>query len=226
VEEENLSHRVRVAMEDERCAKERLERALGALKDSGEEQLAQLVESRTKTHVAAVELVAGLKGKLEKCHDDLRSKEAYIAQSELLDFLCSGRYALTPLNVANAMAGLPFVAWRHSATRCGRTAANHGYGLYYEMFQHVAKALASPPGTAEAATEQVKKYLQSKRRTGAYSIVKLVEEDSYLLRKSIEAVYAALVPKSALPYRVFAEYQRRSSTRSRYDLVMQEEERL
>lgn len=225
-EEENLSHRLRVAMENERRAKERLERVLGALKDSGEEQLAQLVDSRTKTHISAVELVSGLKGKLEKCHDNLRNQEAYVAQSELVDFLCSGRYSITPLSVANAMAGLPFVAWRHSTARCIRTAANHGYGLYYEMFEHVTKALASPPRTAEAATEQVKKYLQSKRRTGGYSIVKLVEEDSYFLRTSIEAVYAAHVPKSALPYRVFAEYQRRSSTRSRYDLVMQEEERL
>jgi hypothetical protein len=45
-------------------------------------------------------------------------QEAYVNQSELLEFLQSRRYAINPQNVANALAGLPAMKWRQSYTRC------------------------------------------------------------------------------------------------------------
>ena len=45
-------------------------------------------------------------------------EEAYVYAHELLDFLQSGRYALNPQSVANALAGLPTMRWRQSYLRC------------------------------------------------------------------------------------------------------------
>jgi hypothetical protein len=61
--------------------------------------------------------------KLEMKREALRQKwlaqEAYIFQSELLDFLHSrGRYAVNPRNIADALAGLPGMKWRQSFARC------------------------------------------------------------------------------------------------------------
>jgi hypothetical protein len=48
-------------------------------------------------------------------------QEAYVYTSELLDFLRGpGRYAVKPLSVANALAGLPTMRWRQSYARCSR----------------------------------------------------------------------------------------------------------
>src|SRR5258708_39237303 len=40
--------------------------------------------------------------------------EAHFAQTELLQFVLSERYIFTPLNFANAAAGLPHMSWRSS----------------------------------------------------------------------------------------------------------------
>lgn len=47
-----------------------------------------------------------------------RAGETYLYGSELLDFLWSRRYALNPINLANALAGLPYMRWRQSVARC------------------------------------------------------------------------------------------------------------
>lgn len=224
-EEEGLQERLRMAIEDEIHAREWLERVLGALQDSGDQRLKEIVERRRKQHLAAANLVSELRGKLEKCRDDLRGQKAYIAQSELLDFLRSKRYAITPLSLANAVAGVPFITWRRSATRCVRTATNHSHGTSYEMLEHIAQAVADPPRSADSAADQVKQYLLRNSRKGGYSISKLREE-FYFLRLSIETAYAQHPPRRALPYRIVAEHLRRTSAIGRYDRVMQEEERL
>jgi hypothetical protein len=155
----------------------------------------------------------------------VRRQEAHIAQSELLDFIGSKRYTLSPLSFANAMAGLPFISWRQSAARCRRIKAAQHFPLQYEMFQEVARALVSPPKTVENAIEQAEKYLLTNKRQSQLSIQRLREE-WYFFRVAIETAYANKTERTAMPFKVFAEYQRRTATRSRYDQVMQEEGRL
>lgn len=67
--------------------------------------------------------------KLTMKREALRKKwldqEAYIFQSELLDFLHSrGRYAINPRNLADALAGLPGMKWRQSFARCAHMQFN------------------------------------------------------------------------------------------------------
>ena len=208
---------LRKAIPEEREAAEQLERILGALKDNGpDDQLQHLCEKRKRQHADASERVGELRSRLEASEQRVRRQEAYIAQSELLDFIGSKRYTLLPLSFANAMAGLPFISWRQSATRCGRTKAAQHFPLQYEMFQEVARTLARPPKTVEKAMEQAEKYLLTNKRQNQLSIQRLREE-WYFFRVAIKKEYANKTERSALPFRVFAEYQRRTSTRSRYD---------
>lgn len=66
---------------------------------------------------------------------EVRDGEAYVYCSELLDFLRSKRYAVTPLNLANALAGLPDMRWRQSLVRCSKFGADVGTQYPYAVFQ-------------------------------------------------------------------------------------------
>lgn len=57
----------------------------------------------------------------------VRDGEVYLYCSELLNFLRSEgkrKRAVTPLNLANALAGLPYMRWRQSEARCSKMPAN------------------------------------------------------------------------------------------------------
>jgi hypothetical protein len=58
--------------------------------------------------------------------------------SELLDFLQSGRYALNPQSVANALAGLPRMRWRQSHLRCSPMPLNQPR-LHYQVLEVIRK---------------------------------------------------------------------------------------
>lgn len=67
-----------------------------------------------------------------------RDQEAYVYASELLDFLHSGRYAVNPKSVANALAGLPAMRWRQSHLRCSRMPPQEER-LHYRVLRVILK---------------------------------------------------------------------------------------
>jgi len=137
--------RLGLAIQEEREEKKRLDRAEGALRDDGsDDKLEELCEQRKRRHAMAREHVAGLTERLEHINENIRRQEAFLAQSEFLDFLRSKRYAFNPLNIANAIAGLPYIGWRQSMTRCQKDKGVHPHGLNMQMFRRVALALANP----------------------------------------------------------------------------------
>jgi hypothetical protein len=69
--------------------------------------LATIVENQAQTKEAS------LRGELE-------SKENFFAQAELAEFISVGKYARNPLQLANAMAGLPQMRWERSYARCSK----------------------------------------------------------------------------------------------------------
>ena len=66
------------------------------------------------------------------------TQEAYVYASELLDFLHSGRRAVNPKNVANAVAGLPMMGWRQSHLRCSRMPLDQPR-LHYKVLEVILK---------------------------------------------------------------------------------------
>jgi hypothetical protein len=93
------------------------------------------------------------------------------------------------------------------------------------MFLDLEHVLANPPRTKREAVEKIKACLLGKKNPIPQS-VREFRSHWYYLRVSIEMVYEQKPPKTALPYKVSAEYRRRSSVRSRYNQVLEEEERL
>lgn len=74
----------------------------------------------------------------------IREGEVYLYCSELLNLLLSKgkrKRALTPLNLANALAGLPYMRWRQSETRCSKMQADRFAQQPYAVFQLVERML-------------------------------------------------------------------------------------
>jgi hypothetical protein len=218
-----LRDRLSLAYQEVSIAWDRREKASGALHDSGSHELIQrMSEEREESYSKALEYSQLLQKLLNERTEEQRSRESYISQSELLEFILSKRHKLTPLSISNAIAGLPFITCRQSTARC--TKIPGAQGLRYSMFQELTRAFASSPHAATEAVEQVKDYLL--RIKGNENAVRKLRNEWYYLRTAIEDVYSAKLPRGSLPYRVLAEYCRRSSTPSRYVQVMEEEVRL
>ena len=218
-----LRDRLRIAYQDLNNVRDRRDRIQGALLDSGSDDLLQRkCDECEENHSRTLEYLQQLQKLLNELTEEQRSRASYISQIELLNFIMCKRYTLTPLSISNAIAGLPFITWRQSTARCAEIPA--AQGLRYSMFQELTRAFANSPSTAAEAVEQAKAYLLQIK--GNENLVRKLRNEWYYLRTAIEAVYPTKPRRGALPYRVLAEYCRRSSTRTRYDLVMEEEERL
>ena len=106
---------------------------------------------------------------------ELLDKEAAFAQDELLTFIKKGKYALHPLNLANAMAGLPFAvdvrflgAWQSHARCSGLGCA--GWPSYrYQVFEQIESmwehSKSSSLPTVEFFREQIKRLPKTVRQT-------------------------------------------------------------
>jgi hypothetical protein len=78
----------------------------------------------------------------------LQRREGCYARDQLIACLEDKRYALTPLNFASAAAGLPFMAWRRSASRCRRIMRKSITPIRYSVFLAVKAILREkPPAT-------------------------------------------------------------------------------
>lgn len=216
----------RKALLEEREAKELLDNVLGALRDQlSDASTERALHSYQRRYTAAQTRVDDLRARIDTSENSLRAKGAYVAQAGLLDFIESKRYTLSPLSFANAMAGLPFISWRQSASRCVKIRATHAFGNIFELFLELERALTDSPETAKLALEQVKTHLKKSKRQSEYT-TQTLREEWYYLRVAIETAYSRKPPKDAIPYRVFAEYRRRSSSRSQLDQVLAKEEHL
>jgi len=71
----------------------------------------------------------------KKLHDE----EGFIFRTELLDFLRSRRYAVSPRSLANALAGLPTMKWRQSFARCSAMIEESYVKLPYLVFLAISR---------------------------------------------------------------------------------------
>lgn len=162
--------------------------------------------------------------------DELQSKldqqEAYFAQSQLLEFIQSGRREFTPLNIAMAMAGMPRLSARVSSERCSSLKYANRLGLTYQMFEAVEVVFAHPPATVIEAVDRMRAYLLVPRGQDRTSIAEL-RKNWHFLNGAIESIYvASRHPRGAMPYRIFAEYQRRFAVQSQSDVLFAQENQL
>jgi len=111
--------------------------------------------------------------KLETERETLRKKwldqEAYIFQSELLDFLLSRRYAVNPRNLADALSGLPWMKWRQSFARCAHMQFN-APSQEYQVLEVISEISTSlPEGTKKPPLDFFQAALLKRSRRPDYT---------------------------------------------------------
>lgn len=84
--------------------------------------------------------------KLKQSDQQNQNQEAYWYCSQLLNFLNGKRQnAVEPLNLANALAGLPHMGWRESETRCSEFDRSPCVSLSYLVVELVSRMLRNAP---------------------------------------------------------------------------------
>jgi hypothetical protein len=101
----------------------------------------------------------------EKLHRKSVNQTAYVFQTELLDFLRSRRYAVSPRNLGDALAGLPGMKWRQSFERCSDMQFN-APAQEYEVFELLSVTCSRlPEETNEHPRELIRAELLKRPRS-------------------------------------------------------------
>jgi hypothetical protein len=126
------------AEQSKRQAKEQLDQASWALAQAHGSNRRMVKRARKKKRKEAWKAEVPyrpLAKKEKQLRERLKQLEASFARQELFSFLKSPRYTLTPLNLANAVAGLPHMGWRRSVTRCKKASSKIGNGTMFQIFK-------------------------------------------------------------------------------------------
>jgi len=154
-----------------------------------------------------------LQGDRDALEKRSRDQEAYVSRSELLDFLLSKRRALTPRNLANALAGLPNMRWRQSLVRCSGMPFNEAR-LDYRVFQVVAKISSRLP---ESVTKPPVEFFRSEllKHPKKFGHAAQYLKDNWRdLRLAIEEVWKTKQERGSIPF-VIASIFMRGATRQK-----------
>jgi hypothetical protein len=151
---------------------------------------------------------------------ELKEREAYFAQSEILRFVQSNRRQFNPLNVARAMAGLPVVTTRVSCERCAKHGIDPPPGMAYCVFQAIRQVLREPIRDLGRSVELMREHIvRGPNKDLPHAVV--LRKNWYFLEPAIRsAVLATDAPRGFLPFLAFAEYTNRSTRQRPRDLVL------
>lgn len=154
----------------------------------------------------------------------IRDGEAYFARSEFLQFCRNKRYRLNPLNVANALAGLPFIGCRRSASRCRKWKEDSG-GLSFEIFRIFQRIVGANVRRSDLVRD-AERLLRAQRASGKPFALADLREHWYYLRRSMTAALEEGTARAHLPAAISREYWKRKSNPSAIDRAFAEEERI
>lgn len=154
----------------------------------------------------------------------IRDGEAYFARNEFLRFCKSKRYELTPLNVANALAGLPFIGCRQSVRRCKKW-PDDSSGLSYGIFQILDRIISNSARRSDLVRD-AERWLRARRPNGKAFAIADLREHWYYLRRSISSVLEQGTTRAHLAGAISRDYWKRKSSPSAIDRAFAEEERI
>jgi hypothetical protein len=166
-------------------------------------------------HRARLEAYGPVRAKAEALDievSDLQSRqrdiEAAFAQDELLLFLNRVVYKFNPRNLAHAVAGLPYIGWRHSFRRCAQRSSWLWPSPLYCAFEVIeASANTADSVFVNSLRERIQTLPASPAR-------KALSDKFYCLRVAVEEAVAAMedgVTCDELPFRTFTLYVRNIS---------------
>ena len=153
----------------------------------------------------------------------LKSLEGSFARQELVRFIKSKRYELTPLHFANAVAGLPHMGWRHSMRRNVSTPPVSQNGLAYQAF----KAIRYLVETLNKKTEKglIKSFRESVRLLPSrYNLPRQEFAKNWLfLERAIGRSFRTKLPRKTLPFEITKSYFKQIQTQTHLDVVLAEQ---
>ena len=133
-----------------RCAE--AERALAQASEQEKETIRTLADARNQSLRELDEKLAHSQAQLKELEQRLENQQTYWFCSQLLDFLCQARYAVRPLPLANAMAGLPGMGWRASFARTSRMKRSPGEARFaYRVFETISRMWRRRPRNLQTA---------------------------------------------------------------------------
>jgi len=200
------------------------DRALSA--QLSEQDKAKVEELRTKRSAKFAQAEASyVEGKdaEEKLDRLIKEGEAHFARTEFAQFCQSRRYRLTQVNIANALAGLPFIGWRQSVLRCLPQQAQGANGGAIQVFETIRRIVDSCTRKS-LLVKHAEQWLRS-HGTKAYGVSEL-RKDFYFLRSAIETVLKTNPGRRDLPFAIAREYRERKSQQSSIDMLLAEDEAL
>jgi len=155
----------------------------------------------------------------------LADEEAHFAQSELLRFILSLRYSLVPMNLANAMAGLPYIGCRQSFKRCGHWESSAGNTAAYKIFKIIRAGVRCCSTSTDAILEYVERFLREHTIKNDFAASEL-RANWYYVKKAVGSLREGTQSVDELPYRITAAYHRFASHPTAVDVLFQEEQQL
>ena len=171
-----------------------------------------------------------LEGRSRRAHElleaELKEREAYFAQSEILSFVHSKRRRFTPLNVARAMAGLPRVMARVSCDVCTKHGINPPPGIGFHIFQTIKRMVPEPIRDLRRSIDRMQdRLLNQPLKTLPHGAQ--LRKNWYFLESAIRiAARETRAPRGSLPFRIFAEYSRTSTSHNAVEAVLADANRL
>lgn len=219
-----MNDRIRAWDEEERRLHELLSQAMLAMeqaKGTPQEHEIKLICNQREQQLKSFSMKYEALQEEERVLRDRRiDEQAYVAQTEMLKFILSRRYSFTPLNVANAMAGLPDMLWRQSSKRCAAMKCSIANGSSYQLFKMVRRANQSTSSSQEVLDTIQKRLLNSRKND--YVAAEL-RKNWYFLCAAVSAAMGQKPHPHSVPYRILAEYRRRTRSLTAVDSVLAEE---
>lgn len=205
--------------------------AENALKVAGEQERDEIEAEANKRKGSLQELIESLqRAETENKELDtkVRHQETYVYCSQLLDYLCKGKYAVKPSVLANAFAGAPQTGWRQSLARCAKmpkssSSPQHPYGIFQAISRiWKRRSKYTQHLLIELFRAEVPKLRKKDGETFSY-----LSEGWRDFHKAVEECSKAGHSDEFMPYaltQTFLKYQSRSKTQA--DQIMDELEKL
>jgi hypothetical protein len=156
----------------------------------------------------------------------IKGLEASFVRQELVRFIKSKRYEVTPVNLANAVAGLPDTGWRQSMRRNLRAPSRIANGLRYQVF----KAIRYLTGIVTRKSENAfvrdfrqcipiipSRYGQPRNELAA---------TWYYLERALRRSYRLKPRRKSLPFEIGKRYFKQIHSQSQVDIVLAQQARI
>ena len=220
---------IRQAYELKRQAQEQLQRADQALFQApgiNRRMLKRARKRRRREACKSLQDYRALSDEERRLDARLKDLESSFARNEVFRFLKSRRYELTPLSLANAVAGLPYMGWRQSMRRNAKARSLNANGSSYQIFKAIRYLVA----TATKKTERT--FITDIRESipalpSRYRAARNELADRWMyLERAIRQTYRLKLHPKALPFEIMKRYFIQIRCQSQVDMILAEQSRL